>query len=202
MEHSKKFALVPLDRMHHFEEDHLSELDTHMQTVLKQKKMSDYEKAVLYAQALQKYVTFPNVNSLQTPEETIEPPPAPDIETEVALSVPVKQRPTAKKILEFLNRHKNRLSWTASRELKFKGNVIYGSNIAQLIKFLVSNHEMKPVGYEQMKLVLDEIHFPQELVKNKYLRDVKSPVNMYAKPIKLERKIVKKKNDATWLKLK
>lgn len=64
MEHSKKFALVPVDRMQQFEDEHLSELDLQIQNILK-KKIEDDEKAKLYVQALQKYVIFPNVNSVK-----------------------------------------------------------------------------------------------------------------------------------------
>ena len=60
----KKYKLIPIDRYHEFSEEHLSELDKQIQNILK-KKINDDEKAKLYAQALQKYVTFPSVNAMK-----------------------------------------------------------------------------------------------------------------------------------------
>ncbi|GBN67378.1 hypothetical protein AVEN_149571-1 [Araneus ventricosus] len=58
MEHSKKFVLVPEDRVKNFAIEHLSELDRQMKSILLNNKIDDSEKITLYLQILQKFVNF------------------------------------------------------------------------------------------------------------------------------------------------
>ncbi|GFY04308.1 uncharacterized protein TNCV_4413961 [Trichonephila clavipes] len=59
MEHSKKFVLLPEERLQNFVSEQLSELDEKMQSILQNKNMNDSEKVTLYLQILRKYVNFP-----------------------------------------------------------------------------------------------------------------------------------------------
>ncbi|GFV94212.1 hypothetical protein TNCV_3247181 [Trichonephila clavipes] len=59
MEHSKKFVLLPEERLQNFVSEQLSELDEKMQSILRNKNMNDSEKVTLYLQILRKYVNFP-----------------------------------------------------------------------------------------------------------------------------------------------
>ncbi|GFU88483.1 hypothetical protein TNCV_3354221 [Trichonephila clavipes] len=58
MEHTKKFVLVPEERLRQFAEIHLTDLDKEMHKILRKPNLSDQEKATLYTQILQKYTNF------------------------------------------------------------------------------------------------------------------------------------------------
>ena len=184
----KKYRLVPFDQQQEFSNEHLSDLDKQIQDILK-KKMNDDEKAKLYAQALQKYVTFPNVNTVKpnTEEEEKKEPAenSADLESKILDSVPVKHKNTAAKILNFLKQHE--ISWSQNKELMQNSNVIPGSDIIQLVNFLVRDRARKPVAFEEIKKILDMKHFPQDFIKNKYLMNEKTTIKkniktMYALP--------------------
>lgn len=194
MEHSKKFALVPVDRMQQFEDEHLSELDLQIQNILK-KKIEDDEKAKLYVQALQKYVIFPNVNSVkphteEKPEQQISKENI-KIEKKILESVPVKYKSTAQNILDFLKQHK--ISWSQRKEVLIDNKVIPGSDIIQLVNFLLRNRTQRPAAFEEFNEHLTINNFPSDFIKNNYLTNLKT---MYAKP-KVKRLLPTKK----WLKL-
>lgn len=179
MEFARKFVLVPADRDQEFADDHLSNLDNQIQDILKM-KMDDDEKAKMYIQDLQKFVTFPNVN-LSKPiekqsleENTVDKI---DVEKNVTDSVPVKYTNIAKKIMNFLKDHQ--ITWTPSLELVVNNNVIDGSNLEHLINFLLRNKSQRPAVFDRFQELLTIINFPKNFIKNKYLTPVKT---MYAKP--------------------
>ncbi|GFV64698.1 hypothetical protein TNCV_4475981 [Trichonephila clavipes] len=71
MEFSKKFVLVPEERVQVME--HLSELDQRIENILHNKDLTEEEKTILYLQVLQKYTHFSNENrkeSESVPNET------------------------------------------------------------------------------------------------------------------------------------
>ncbi|GFY50925.1 hypothetical protein TNIN_466451 [Trichonephila inaurata madagascariensis] len=71
MEFSKKFVLVPEERVQVME--HLSELDKRMKNILNNKDLTEEEKTVLNLQVLQKYRHFSNENRKESesiPTET------------------------------------------------------------------------------------------------------------------------------------
>lgn len=194
MEHSKKFALVPVDRMQQFEDEHLSELDLQIQNILK-KKMEEDEKAKLYIQTLQKYVIFPNVNSVkplieQEPEQQISEDNI-KIENKILESVPLKYKSIAQNILDFLK--KNKISWSERKEVLIDNKIIPGSDIIQLVNFLLRNRTRRPAAFEEFNEHLTMNDFPSDFIKNNYLTNSKT---MYAKP-KVKRLAPTKK----WLKL-
>lgn len=207
MEHAKKFQLVSLDRLQQFEDEHLSELDKKIQEILKRKQIDDSEKAKLYTQVLQKYVSFPNVNAVKISEKNpTEPELSPEKKSEVPLdknlniedkilhSAPVKQKNTAKRIIDFFKQ--NNISWTDNREIILNNNIIYGTNVVQLVNYLLRNKKERPSAFDEFQEFLNIKNFPQEFVKNKHLNKIKT---MYAKPpIRKKAKPAIKRN---WLKL-
>lgn len=190
---------MPIDRMHQFEDDHLSDLDSQIQRILKMKK-DDEEKSKLYVQALQKFVTFPHVNcvhpvseigdDVQNEKKSSENHS--DIENELMQSVPVKHKGTAHRIIHFFK--KNKISWNQSRELTASNNSIPGSDVIELVNFLLRYRTRKPHGFEEFKEILNMNNFPKDFIKNKNLTDVKT---LYAKPTNKRKNI----SSSTWLKL-
>lgn len=191
MEHARKYLLLPADREQQFAEEHLSNLDSQMQTILSKKNVDENEKVQQYLQVLQKYVTFPELSAKQEiSEQREEKERSP--EEDIVSSAPVKHKEISKKIIQFLNNHKDLITWSPSKELILKGTVLPGTNVETLINFLLRDRRKKPKGYGELKSLLDEIHFPEDFVKNKHLNSVKT---LYARP-----RNVKKKPRA-WLKL-
>lgn len=187
MDHAKKFILMPMDRAQHFSEEHVSELDQQMQTILS-RKMSDSEKATLYLQVLQKFVKFPEMNEakpLPQEPETFDSHPT-DIKKDVTEAAPVRYKNVAKNILLFLQSRPDVFSWTPTKELVLRGSVQPHTNIEALILHLIKNKKLKPLGFDQFQSALDENNFPESFVKNMHLR--KKQQNLYALPVKKNRK--------------
>lgn len=72
MEFARKFRLVPADGDQKFADEHLSYLDKKIQTIFKT-KLRNVEKARLYTQILQKFVSFSDVNSVKTNDDELLP---------------------------------------------------------------------------------------------------------------------------------
>lgn len=188
MEHARKFILMPSDREQQFSDEHLSNLDKQMQDILSKKNMEESQKVQQYLQVLQKFVTFPELSNQQenfTHEETRSP------DEEIVSSAPVKHRATSKKMIEFLNHYKDIISWNASKELILRGIVQPGTNVEKLFNFLLRSQQNYPKGFQELKSVLDELSFPVDFIKNKYLKPVKT---LYAKPNR-------RKKSSVWLKI-
>ncbi|GFY78744.1 hypothetical protein TNIN_374141 [Trichonephila inaurata madagascariensis] len=87
MEHTKKFVLLPEERLQNFVSEQLSELDEQMQSILRNKNMDDSEKATLYLQILQKYVNFPfpkEINEgMQEPQREFENSNAENLKSDI-----------------------------------------------------------------------------------------------------------------------
>lgn len=200
MEFARKFRLVPADRDQEFIEEHLSDLDKQIQSILK-RKINDDEKAKLYAQLLQKFVSFPDVNSVQAPKEQV-PEESPentfDAEKEILNSAPVKHKKTASKIIQFFKEHN--ISWNQDKEIIMDKETIPGSDIVEIVNFLLRDKIKKPNGYEEFNEKLQSQNFPQHLMKNKYLSDFKM---LYAKPkLAPKRKLLSRNlTSEKWLKL-
>jgi len=202
MDHAKKFVLMPMDRAQHFSEDHMSELDQEMQTILS-KKLPDPEKATLYLQVLQKFVKFPEVNQVKPVTEEPEPITyqPPDIEDGIIGLIPVKHRQVAKNILLFLKRHPDIISWTPNNELILKGNTLPNTNIKALISHLIRNKKSKPLDFDTFKSVLEEVNFPENFVKNVHLKKKLYAVPQRIMPKRSKRKPMYGKASTMWISL-
>lgn len=191
MENSRKYVLVPEERVQ-LEDVHLSELDSLMKKILYRKDLADSEKAVLYLQTLQKYVTFPSLEMPGDKKEEEEEIPPDDVpidsvisENDILPHLPLKLQGIAKNLILFLKEKDIKIN--ASNELKINGNVISHSNLLTFVndvlrdrKSLSKNHTM----------IFNMLNFPSHLIKNKYLKtkDVfmhneKKNVKLYAKPV-------------------
>lgn len=188
MEFARKFRLLPIDRDEAFADEHASDLDKNIKDILK-RKMGDDEKAKLYVQILQKYVTFPNVNMNNPPTEQSNSKANEKeyhVKNVILKSVPAKHKNTAEKILDFLK--ENKISWTENKELKINDNVVIGSDVEKLVNFLLRDRNQAPAAFHQFQEHLNNINFPRKFIKNKYLKEQKT---IYARP---EHKIGKRKS--------
>lgn len=203
MEHTKKFLLVPEERINQLNEEHLTDLDRQMNAILKRKNLSDEEKAVLYLQILQKYVKFPFIlnsdktiesesetNTMITEENTnlqegnstedkqMDSKDTDDVVTEILNAAPLKQKKTVRNIINFLQASNSKVFWTPDKELLVNGRVYRDTNIVDLVVHLIRNRKMKPNGFNVFHDSLSQLDFPETWIKNKYLKN-----KIYAKPL-------------------
>lgn len=202
MEHSKKFLLVPEERLNHFVCEQLSTMDREMNEILQKKDISDSKKAVLYQQILQKFVKFPfpknstsddsETSKSKLPEtiaasnftplnaELVKEEKVPSVEEEIIASAPQKFKSPIKEILNCLQQSDSPFTWSPDKELVVNGKVIRNTNIADLVNYLVRDRKTKPKGHELFLEALKGNKFPHHFIKNKYLR----PKTLYAKPVR------------------
>ncbi|KMQ82245.1 p-type had superfamily atpase [Lasius niger] len=152
-------------------------------------KAPDSEKATLYKQILQKYVKFPEVNvihpSPQQQQQQQQQPDwnLPDIGRTLFNDATGPQKPVVSSIMLFLQNYKNIISWNAKNELVLKGVPLPYTDIQKNIKYLFKNVKTQPNGFSAFKKVLDELDFPEELIKNYNLKKKKSFVETPSPPI-------------------
>ncbi|GFT24438.1 uncharacterized protein TNCV_3252661 [Trichonephila clavipes] len=166
MELSKKFVLLPEERLQNFVSEQLSELDEKMQSILRNKNMNDSEKVTLNLQILRKYVNFPfpkEINEdMQEPQKEFENSYAEDlksvipnedskealgfikqetsaenIEQKIEKSAPKKYKTIIKKIILFIQKHREEIYWTPDKELIVDGKIIRNTNVVHLITHLL-----------------------------------------------------------------
>ncbi|GFV71135.1 uncharacterized protein TNCV_410181 [Trichonephila clavipes] len=188
MEHTKKFVLVPEERLRQFAEIHLTDLDKEMHKILRKPNLSDQEKATLYTQILQKYTNFPLPT--QNITEPIHEVKSEDfntnekkefdrmnssdeirinIENEILNQMPLKRRYQAEKIMELLQQNSASLSWTNEKELMIKNKILPNTNIVDLVAFLLKDRKTEPNGLRNFIDILKEFDFPSQLIKTDIL---------------------------------
>lgn len=190
MEFSKKFVLVPEDRVQ--DTEHLSELDQRMKSILQSKDLSEDEKATLYLQVLQKYTYFSTEKKME-PEPELIPPDnisipvkseKEDLEEKMMNTVPVRFKDTAKEIYQFL-KDQQFFKWNSKGELIYKEEIVPGSNIVNLINDFLRNRKHIPSGRTVFLKALNEVQLPELLDVNKKLykdnKVVKKKPIMYAR---------------------
>ena len=80
-------------------------------------------------------------------------------------------------MLDFFKQHK--ISWTQNKEVKRDDKVIIASDMGILFNFLLRDRNKRPIDFDQFQELLNSIDFPQEWIKNKYLKNKKT---IYARP--------------------
>ncbi|GFT39778.1 uncharacterized protein TNCV_4869441 [Trichonephila clavipes] len=149
-------------RLQNFVSEQLSELDEKMKSILRNKNMNDSEKVTLYLQILRKYVNFPfpkEINEdMQEPQKEFENSNAEDlksvipnedfkealgfikqetsaenIEQEIEKSAPKKYKTIIKKIILFIQKHREEIYWTPDKKLTVDGKIIRNTNVVHWI---------------------------------------------------------------------
>lgn len=204
MENSRKYVLVPEERLQNFGEEHFSQLDKELHAILKRKGLSDEEKSTLYLQVLQKFVKFPGLQVLH-PETSIDRPHDPiptikeekavdgsfgmdagkptwDIEKDLILKTQNKKK-VALNLLKFIREQSHGLSWTPEKNIIVKGQVLKRTNIVNLINYVIRSVKKKPKGSTEFVNVLRELNVPSNLIQNVYLNSTtKNVKSIFAKP--------------------
>lgn len=201
MNHTKRMVLVPeytLERLQQQQKiltppvtQTLRNLDVEMSEILSNKHLDDEEKAKLYNQALQRYLTFYDQRKAQPlhvkltsskaeetplqqeksdtltesqPNETSEDTA---IEEEVMRSVPKVYKTGARQLLDKIKDNRDVLHWNNKGELLYQDKAISGSHLVDLVNDILRHRKgFEPVGWSVFARGLARMNVPENLVRN------------------------------------
>ncbi len=164
MNHAKRMVLVPENTLERLQQRQhiltppvtqtLKNLDSEMTAILSSKQLDDEEKAKLYNQVLQRYLTYydqrkgqplhvklTTAKSVETPkpEESKEKETSKDssefetiptaVEQEVMKSVPKLYKTGARQLLDKIKENRDLLHWNDKGELMYENKPIPGSHV-------------------------------------------------------------------------
>ena len=168
----------------------LRNLDSEMTDILSSKELDDEQKARLYNQVLQRYLTYydqrkgqplhvkistPKAVETPKPEENEQPSeePVPEkfissaVEAEVMKSVPKIYKAGARQLLDKIKEHQDVLLWNDKGELLYEAKPILGSHLVHLVYDTLRHRKgFEPVGWSVFARGLERMNFPENLVCN------------------------------------
>ena len=170
----------------------LKNLDSEMNDIPYSKQLNDEQKAKLYNQVLQRYLTYydqrkgqPLHVKLRTPKpvETLIPEeseetskestaeaetiPTSAIEQEVMKSVRKLYKAGARQLLNKIKEHRDVMNWNEKGELMYENKPITGSHVVDLVNDMLCHRKgFKPVGWWVFARGLARMNAPENLVRN------------------------------------
>lgn len=216
MEHAKKMLLVdprwvdtslqqslpdPLGQS-------LRELDSQMRVILERQDMTEHDKAQLYFQTLQRYMTRVNqyrdkpLGKVDIAQETKEPEAeTSEIEKDLLKSVPSTLKKKAAQLLHHLKQNTD-LSWNDRGEITFHGQQVKNSNLIDLVNDVLRHRKQteQPTGWDTFAEALSQTNVAQELIGHpdrwKIIRSRMLKTEPSEAPLKKKKRQSKKKE--TW----
>ena len=183
MNHAKRMVLVPENTLQRLQQRQqiltppvtqtLKNLDSEMTEILSSKHLDDEEKAKLYNQVLQRYLTYydqrkgqplhvklttPKSVEAPKPEESKEKVTSKDsseletiptaVEQEVMKSVPKLYKAGARQLLDKIKENRDLLHWNEKGELMYENKSIPGSHVVDLVNDILRHRKgFEPVGW-------------------------------------------------------
>ena len=200
MNHTKRMVLVPENTLERLQQRQqiltppvtqtLRNLDSEMTDILSSKELDDEQKARLYNQVLQRYLTYydqrkgqplhvkiSTPKAVETPkaEENEQPTeePVPEkftssaVEQEVMKSVPKIYKAGARQLLDKIKEHQDVLHWNDKGELLYETKPIPGSHLVDLVNDTLRHRKgFEPVGWSVFARGLARMNVPENLVRN------------------------------------
>lgn len=169
----KKFMLVPQHSLPSPLERKLGQLDEEMKTVLNRTDLSDFDKARVYSEILDKYLDVKRKVQQPQPIPIIEEKPSTVISGEQSTIdlnfFPQNYRNRARNLLTHAQNQAG-IDWNQKGEVLVNGNLIHGSHVVDLIdntiRYKKGTRSGTPGEYEFMN-ALKESNVPQALIGNK-----------------------------------
>ena len=144
----------------------LNTLDSDMQCVLQRSDMSDEEKVQAYNQILQRYLEYKKTNEKPLETITVSNKPAIDIKENVLRTIPKTMKRKAEGLLERIKEDPD-TSWNERGEFIYRGQVIAGTNIVDLINDVVRHRKgFESRGRYDFARALRHKNVPHELIGN------------------------------------
>ena len=195
MEHAKKMVLVdprmlqsPAVNTVHITQPEttaiditLRGLDGGLQRIMENANLPMDQKAKLYTNHLQQYLTMKDKQTnAYTPPLPPPPPPTPTqfastsatappsaaVEEEVMQSIPSKLQKQGRMLMDRVKRDPD-MSWNERGELIAGGKVVPNSNMTDLVNDILRNRKsVVPLGWEVFSGLLRKGNVPQDLVRN------------------------------------
>jgi hypothetical protein len=139
-------------------------LDKKMQTILEREDLSADERLKLYDQSFTRYL---NVYDDYRPiPVAIAPEPVKQdlIDDEILESVSKTMKAKAQLLLKKMKSSPD-ISWNEKGELKYKGEIVQGSNMVDLVNDVLRKRKyFNPQGWETFGEALPEANVPQDLI--------------------------------------
>lgn len=179
MEHVRKMAVVPqamiqgLLQAHRDErqliEDspipHLSSLDQQLKSILENNRMPADIKAKEYNQVLQRYSSMRRNQFRKSTE------PAPEEQQDLLQGLPIAFMAKAKMLIKNVTSNPD-LEWNEKNEILYKGRIITGSKLVDLIHTFAKPGKQKaegPPGWREFGQALLDSNVPRTYIANQHL---------------------------------
>ena len=144
----------------------LNNLDSDMQSILQRTDMTDEEKVQAYNQILQKYLEYKRTNE-ESAKPSVQTKSAFDVEKDVMRTIPKTMKRKAEALMERIKEDPD-VSWNSRGEFVYKGRVIAGSNIVDLVNDMMRQRKgFEPHGRFEFARALRHTNVPQDLVGNR-----------------------------------
>ena len=202
MNHTKRMVLVPENTLERLQQRQqiltppvtqtLKNLDSEMTEILSSKQLDDEEKAKLFNQVLQRYLTYydqrkgqplhvklttPKPVETPKPEESKEKETSKDsseletiptaVEQEVMKSVPKLYKTGARQLLDKIKENRDLLHRNEKGELMYENKSIPGSHVVDLVNDILRHRRgFEPVGWSVFARGLARMNVPENLVRN------------------------------------
>lgn len=197
MNHAKRMVLVPENTLERLQQRQqiltppvtqtLKNLDAEMNEILSSKELDDEQKAKLYNQVLQRYLTFydqrkgqPLHVKLATSKPAVEKPQPEEnkesqqeetqethstaMEQEVMKSVPKLYKGGARQLLDKIKENRDVLHWNEKGELIYESKPISGSHVVDLVNDILRQRKgFEPVGWSVFARGLAKMNVPENL---------------------------------------
>ena len=168
----------------------LKNLDSEMNDILSSKQLKVEEKAKLYNQVLQRYLTYYDQRKdqavhvkLTTPKSSETPKPEESkesskestevetipnaVEQEVMKSVPKLYKTGARQLLDKIKENRDVLHWNEKGELMYENKPIPGSHVVDLVNDTLRERKgFEPVGWSLFARGLARMNIPENIVRN------------------------------------
>ena len=182
-----------------------NDLNETMRHILTRSDLIPYEKAKLYASALQRFLNIVKQGDEETARLTLSLPVESENKTvigvtddqqttkdeiakEVIGNVPVRTRKNASYIMDKISKSGDVASWNDEGEFIFKGKTIKGSHMLDLVKNLTESHKVsddrRPLGWPEMLQTVANLNIPFSAIPNVGVRrkisDLKKSKTLYS----------------------
>ena len=154
---------APIDPLHRT----LNSLDSDMQSILQRSDMTDEEKVQAYNQVLQRYLEYKRTGGESTKPSVVQTKPTFDVEKDVMRTIPKTMKRKAEALMERIKDDPD-VSWNSRGEFVYRGTVIAGSNIVDLVNDMMRQRKgFEPRGRFEFARALRHTNVPQDLVGNR-----------------------------------
>ncbi len=225
MEYAEKHYVIPQNQLNKLRAGGVREtiqqtvendLDIAIRNILQRTDLDPHGKVKLYSNVLQRFLTIVKQGDLESGTLTLAIPkhdadaPAVNapvnpssnndygedqIVTEILNNVPQRSLKNVKYILDKMSNAKPLSSWTSSGEFVFKGHVISGSHVLDLVKSITAPHtirdEYRPRGWNEFLDAFAVLNIPFSTIANTQVKRTvealkrKTPAHIQQMPPKI-----------------